>query len=115
MSIFIQGDAAALEFANDIFDGAVSNLTFHEVKSVADKKSVLQEALRVIKPGGTFVFVDYFYDEKYYGNPIELETFLRNRTFTKYQFQPLQEMIAIPLLLRHPKILGKVGMICGQK
>jgi ubiquinone/menaquinone biosynthesis C-methylase UbiE len=112
---FQKGDAAALEFADDTFDGAVSNLTFHEVKSTADKKSVLQEALRVIKPGGIFVFIDYFYDDKYYGNPAEFEPFLRSRTFTKYQFQALQEMIAIPVLLRHPKILGKVGMIYGQK
>jgi ubiquinone/menaquinone biosynthesis C-methylase UbiE len=42
---FQKGDAAALDFANDTFDGAISNLTFHEVKSVADKKLVLQAAL----------------------------------------------------------------------
>src|SRR5262249_25441799 len=32
---FQKGDAAQLEFASDTFDGAVSNLTFHEVRSVA--------------------------------------------------------------------------------
>jgi len=42
---FQKGDAAALDFANDTFDGAISHLTFHEVKSVADKKLVLQAAL----------------------------------------------------------------------
>ncbi len=42
---FQKGDVAALDFANDTFDGAISNLTFHEVKSVADKKLVLQAAL----------------------------------------------------------------------
>jgi hypothetical protein len=46
------------------------------VKSVADKKLVLQEALRVIKRGGAFAFIDYFYDAKYYGDPLELEKLL---------------------------------------
>ena len=64
---FQKGDAARLDFASDIFDGATSNLTFHEVKTAANAKSVLQEALRVVKPGGSFVFVDYFYNETYYG------------------------------------------------
>ncbi len=75
---FQKGDAAALDFADNTFEGAISNLTFHEVKSVADKKSVLQEALRVVKPGGTFAFIDYFYDENYYGKKAALERFSRD-------------------------------------
>jgi len=69
---FQNGDAAKLDFANETFDGAISNLTFHEVKSNPDKKSVIQEALRVIKYGGTFAFIDYFYDAKYYGDQLSL-------------------------------------------
>src|SRR5512145_2217854 len=40
---FQKGDAAALEFANDTFDGAISNLTFHELQSVGDKREVVRE------------------------------------------------------------------------
>jgi len=112
---FQKGDAAALDFANNSFDGAISNLTFHEVKSVADKKSVLHEALRVVKPGGTFAFVDYFYDEKYYGKKSELEKFPRDLNLAHFECQPLRDVIAIPTLLKHPKILGKVGIIHGKK
>src|SRR5215510_8175023 len=103
---FQKGDAARLDFANDTFDGAISNLTFHEVKSVADKKLVLQEALRVIKSGGTFAFIDYFYDEQYYRNKSELEKFLKGLNLTYFEHKPLRDMIAIPTLLNHPKILG---------
>ena len=46
---FQKGDAAALDFAADTLDGVISNLTFHEVKSVADKREVLREALRGLK------------------------------------------------------------------
>ena len=112
---FQKGDAAALDFANNTFDGATSNLTFHEVKSAADKRSVLQEALRVVKSGGTFAFIDYFYDEKYYGNNLEFGKFLINMDLARLEYKPLRDLISIPTLLEHPKILGKVGIIRGKK
>ncbi len=112
---FQKGDAATLDFANDIFDGAISNLTFHEVKSAADKRTVVQEALRVVKPAGAFAFIDYFYDEKYYGNKLEFEKFLGNLNLAHLECKPLRDLIAIPTLLEHPKILGKVGIIYGKK
>ncbi len=112
---FQKGDAASLDFATGEFDGAISNLTFHEVRSVADKRLVLQEALRVVKPGGVFAFVDYFYEEKYYGNSLELEDHLRNIGLEHFECKPLRDLIAIPSLLNHPKIFGKVGIIYGRK
>ena len=112
---FQKGDAAALEFANDTFDGAISNLTFHEVRSVADKREVVQEALRVIKPGGRFAFVDYFYDPKFYGKASEFEEYLKGLKLSQFEYKMLRDMMTIPMLLKHPKILGKVGIIYGRK
>ena len=112
---FQKGDAAALDFPAGTFDGAISNLTFHEVRSAADKRAVLQEALRVVKAGGAFAFVDYFYEPKYYGESSALEGFLKNLGLSQFEYKPLQAMIPVPLLLRHPKIFGKVGMISGRK
>jgi SAM-dependent methyltransferase len=112
---FQKGDAAALAFASDTFDGATSNLTFHEVQSVADKRLVVREALRVVKPGGVFAFVDYFYDEKYYGKTSDFESYLRSLNLSHFECQPLRSMMAIPTLLRPPQALGKVGIIRGRK
>jgi SAM-dependent methyltransferase len=112
---FQKGDAALLDFSNNTFDGAISNLTFHEVKSVPDKKLVLQEALRVVKSDGSFSFVDYFFDEKYYGTPSEFEQFLKDLNLTQFERKRLQDVILLPALLKHPKILGKVGIIFGKK
>ncbi len=112
---FQKGDAAALEFAADTFDGAISNLTFHEVRSAPDKRAVVQEALRVVKPGGVFAFVDYFYEEKYYGEAADFEKYLRALGFSQVKCEPLQNAMAIPVLLRHPKIFGKVGIVSGRK
>ncbi|MFN8440096.1 MAG: class I SAM-dependent methyltransferase [Caldilineaceae bacterium] len=112
---FQKGDAAKLDFANHTFDGATSNLTFHEVKSVADKRAVLQEALRVIKAGGTFAFIDYFYEAKYYGEELEFEKFLQSLHLAHFEYKPLRGLIAIPPLLNLPNILGKVGILYGKK
>ena len=112
---FQKGDAAALEFADECFDGATSNLTFHEVQTAPDKREVVREALRTVKPGGRFAFVDYFYDAKFYGKASEFEGYLKGLRLTQYEYRPLREMMEIPMLLRHPKILGKVGIIYGRK
>jgi ubiquinone/menaquinone biosynthesis C-methylase UbiE len=112
---FQKGDAALLDFSDSSFDGAISNLTFHEVKSVPDKKLVLQEALRVVKSGGSFSFIDYFFDEKYYGTASEFEQFLIDLNLTQFEHKRLQDVIVLPTLLKHPKILGKVGIIFGKK
>ena len=74
---FKKGDAASLNFADGTFDVVVSNLTFHEVKLVKRKSDVMREALRLLKPGGSFAFIDYFYDDRYYGDPVGFELLLR--------------------------------------
>ncbi|MBX7236534.1 MAG: class I SAM-dependent methyltransferase [Caldilineales bacterium] len=112
---FQKGDAALLDFADNTFDGAISNLTFHEVKSVPDKKLVVQEALRVVKSGGSFSFIDYFFDEKYYGTALELEKFLKCLNLEHFERKHLKDVIPLPAMLQHPKILGKVGIIFGKK
>ncbi len=112
---FQKGDAALLDFTDNTFDGAISNLTFHEVNSVPDKKLVLQEALRVVKSGGSFSFVDYFFDEKYYGTEPEFEQFLKSLNLANFERKHLQDVLPLPMMLRHPKILGKVGIIFGKK
>ena len=112
---FQKGDAASLDFADNTFDGAISNLTFHEVKSAPDKKLVVQEALRVVKAGGSFSFIDYFFEAKYYGKEIAFQQFLEGLNLTHFDCKRLHDVIPLPVLLKHPKILGKVGIIYGEK
>ena len=112
---FVKGDAASLQFDEASFAAVVSNLTFHEVKSAPQKREVVREALRVLQLGGKFVFVDYFYDSQYYGPVTEFEAFLHRQGLAKVEFKRLSSALPLPLLLRHPKIFGKVGIIYGQK
>jgi SAM-dependent methyltransferase len=112
---FLEGDAASIGCRPHTFDGAVSNLTFHEVRSAPDKRAVLQEALRVIRPGGVFAFVDYFYESKYYGQFPDFQNYLGRMRLSELDVKPLHLALSMPRLLRHPRILGRVGIISGRK
>jgi hypothetical protein len=68
-----------------------------------------------VKPGGAFAFVDYFFDEQYYGKASEFENYLKDLKLSQFKYKLLRDMIALPVLLRHPKILGKAGIIYGRK
>ena len=55
---FAQMAAEALEFPDNHFDLVASHILFHEIpRPVIDK--ILQEAYRVLRPGGTFVLWDF--------------------------------------------------------
>jgi SAM-dependent methyltransferase len=112
---FQKGDAASLNFPDATFDAVVSNLTFHEVKMVKRKIDVLREALRLLKPGGSFAFIDYFYDSQYYGESSEFEILLWGLKLQKVELKPLHEVLAFPKLLLHPRALGRVGVVYGKK
>jgi SAM-dependent methyltransferase len=56
---FSQGDATALRFEDDSFDGAVTRLSLHHIPA---PQRVLEEMARVVKPGGWLVLGDLLTD-----------------------------------------------------
>jgi SAM-dependent methyltransferase len=50
----LQGDAAALPFANDTFSSAVAVLVLHHLRSGELQDRALAEVCRVLRPGGFF-------------------------------------------------------------
>jgi hypothetical protein len=69
----------------------------------------------VLKPGGDFAFMDYFYDSRHYGTASDFENFLQSLGLTRLELKPLHKVMKLPVLLQHPKILGKAGLIYGRK
>jgi len=51
-------DMTALPFANDSFDLVVSNVAVHNVKGQPDRAKVIEEAVRVLRPGGRVLIAD---------------------------------------------------------
>jgi SAM-dependent methyltransferase len=54
----VEGDATALEFANDRFTGAASFNMLHHVPSDEAQDRIFAEVARVLRPGGRFLAVD---------------------------------------------------------
>jgi ubiquinone/menaquinone biosynthesis C-methylase UbiE len=112
---FRQGTASQLPFENEQFVVVVSCLTFHEVKDTNDKILLLKEALRVLKKGGKFSFLDLFFDEKYYGEIDFLKKSLDNLGLENHSINNISEVINLPPILKHSRALGLAGVIFGTK
>jgi SAM-dependent methyltransferase len=63
----VEGDAAALPFADDRFSGAASFHMLHHVESAAKQNQVFAELARVLVPGGVLVAADGLQTE---GSPL---------------------------------------------
>ena len=112
---FVHGTAADLPFDENEFAVVTSNLTFHEVKTELNKRRLIEEALRVLRPGGRFAFVDLFYDDEHYGATSDLESFLRSLGLSQVGLTRLDSHLALPAPLRLRRALGRAGLVCGQK
>jgi len=112
---FQKADAAALPFDDDTMDVVVSNLVFHEVGGVRDKKELVREALRVVKKGGKFVFQDLFLWKRIYGDPDELIETIRSWGIGEVKLINTSNLAFIPKILKLPFMLGPIGVITGKK
>jgi SAM-dependent methyltransferase len=113
--VFQMASASALPFEEGAFDLAVSNLTFHEVSDTKDKRQVLREALRVVRPGGKFAFQDLFLVETMYGTPDELVELVRSWGIREVKFVQTCDAPFIPGLLKLPFMVGRIGIMYGEK
>jgi arsenite methyltransferase len=65
-------DMAALPFANDRFDVVVSSLAVHNIKARAGRERVIDEAVRVLRPGGRLLIADIFGTSRYRARVVQL-------------------------------------------
>jgi SAM-dependent methyltransferase len=59
----VEGDAAALAFADDHFSGAAAFSMLHHVEPAAKQDQVFAELARVLRPGGALVATDGVHTE----------------------------------------------------
>ncbi len=112
---FQKGDAAKLDFEDAYFDGAVSNFVFHEVRSAKDKRDVVREALRVIKPGGAFAFQDLFGQKKVYGDMEEFLQELQKEGLVREirYIANIENKASVPSFIHTPWMVKDAGLIYG--
>lgn len=112
---FRKASAAALPFPDGSFDAVISHFVFHEVSSTADKCEVVAEALRVLKPGGTFSFHDMFFNREFYGPEGNLEKQLEKLPLQDMELLRTQDILQFPALMNHRRVLGCAGILSGRK
>ena len=113
--VFKQASASSLPYNVNTFDLAISNFVFHEVNDTKNKKDLIKEALRVLKPGGCFVFQDLFLSSFYYGNIDDLINEIKSLGIKDVKFVDTSKSTFIPKALRLPFMVGKIGIIYGEK
>lgn len=111
---FRRGDAAKLPFLDGTFDAAVSNFVFHEVRAQRDKRALILEALRTVKPDGVFAFQDVFFSRRIYGDADALIEALRPHV-QEIHLADTRRPDYAPAFLNTPLVLGRMGLIWGRK
>jgi SAM-dependent methyltransferase len=112
---FDRASASSLPFDDEAFDLVVSNVVFHEVRDVRDKKELIKEALRVVKKGGWFVFQDLFLWKQVYGKVDELLETISGWGIETMELVDTSDSDFIPKALKLPFMLGTVGILYGRK
>jgi len=97
-----------------MFDCIVSCMTFHEVQDVNDKTISIDEALRHLKKGGRFIFLDLFQDPKYYPERKKIDKVIASQNGRVTERKSLSEVIQLPFPLKHKKVLGYAEIITGR-
>lgn len=112
---FQEASAAALPFDDESFDVVVSNLVFHEVRDVTDKKLLLKEALRVLKKGGQFVLQDLFLWKRVFGDAADLLGAIGGWEVEKADLVPTNNAEFMRKALKLPFMVGTIAIVHGRK
>jgi SAM-dependent methyltransferase len=112
---FRKASAAKLPFEDESFDVVMSNFVFHEVRDVKDKRAVIQEALRVLKKDGLFVFQDIFLWKRIYGEPQDLLVIIKSWGVQGVKLLDTSKQTFIPSAMKLPFMVGQIGILYGKK
>jgi len=110
---FHRQSAAALTFPDASFDTVVSCLTFHEVREAPDRADAITEALRVLRPGGRFVFLDLFRAPGHFTSIQHVRDAVSRAGGSITQERVLQELLPLPYPLHDGKVLGHAMLLTG--
>jgi ubiquinone/menaquinone biosynthesis C-methylase UbiE len=113
--VFDKQSASSLAFPDGDFDVVVSCLTFHEVNDAPDKLTALREALRVLRTGGQFVFLDLFGDSHFFESPEKVHEVLAESGADAACLKKLDQYMSLPFPLMNKKAMGHAMVVAGKK
>ena len=111
--VFQRASAVSLPYKDGEYDLVMSNFVFHSVR-VTDKVSLIKEALRVLKDGGTFAFQDLF-NRQFYGDISHFYEELKTWGLKEVKLIDTSDFVYIPIALRVNHMLGNSRILYGIK
>lgn len=90
-------------------------MTFHEIREARRKSDGVVEALRVLRPGGRYVFLDLFGDREFYPSIEDVREAVARAGVSITELGSLADSVPLPYPLRHPKVLRHAMLIVGTK
>lgn len=116
---FVAGDVRALAFPDETFDALVDNLVLSKVKSantIAARRALIAESLRVLKTGGAFVFQEPFDNETMFGTADELISWLQEQGISEVHYEGnLDHADWMPSRAVSSLSFKGLGVLWGQK
>jgi len=110
---FQRASAVNLPFQDGEYDLVMSNFVFHSVR-VVNKIPLTKEALRVLKPGGSFAFQDLF-NKQFYGDMDIFYKELQSWGLKEFRLVDTSDFVHIPLALRVEHMVGNAKILYGLK
>ena len=112
---FRRATASDLPFADGELDAVVSCLTFHEVRECDDRAEPLAEALRVLRPGGRFAFLDLFADPALFASLTHVREVVVRSGCELTTDEPLATLMPLPFPLGGSQVLGHARLMTGTR
>lgn len=112
---FSKEDANKISLDDGRYAYVFSCLTFHEVRDQPDKSQLLNEALRILRPGGTYVFLDLFDDKKHYPRLDDILDTIGISGCSVCENRPLRELMVLPFPLNDRNALRYARLLSGTK
>jgi len=110
---FQRASAVKLPFEDGEYDLVISNFVFHSVR-VVNKMPLMKEALRVLKPRGSFAFQDLF-NKQFYGDMEIFYKELQSWGLKEFRLVDSSDFVYIPLALRVEHMAGNAKILYGVK
>ena len=110
---FQRASAVGLPYEDEEYDLVISNFVFHSVR-VVNKRSLIKEALRVVKKGGAFAFQDLF-NKQFYGDIDLFQEEIKTWGLKEVKLIDTSDFVYIPIALRINHMLGNSRILYGIK
>ncbi len=112
---FINEDPKKLQLDDNTFDAIISCFAFNEICDATNSFDIIRESIRILRPHGQLIFIDFFKDKKIYGEYSIFVDNLKNIGIDVLEISDISSKIVLPSLLRNNKFLGNAQIIVGKK